>query len=368
MQPLTDPRKLFINRRMGKISHRVDELIEDRSVVTINKNFLNGIEKNPNKTLFDEIEIVPPERIFNMDAIKRIGKRAESQVAITNDEFVKQFYQLLEQSIYSIWDAHKVHLVLFQSGAGGYDSVILVKMIAQLTEQYGKRWLGRTFFTCADCNDAENFNLIMDRFEIDESYRVVYEPYYEDIFTFGKMWKLANGCCGQIDLMTAAIDFTLDIKNVMDLDDVQIFSGRGWIGYNNNIFFQGDPTLQFNAWQLFRNNYYANSSQLLGLLPGQVIVPVLEENVLNLIFETYILFFESVYDDIAQEFSGYKKGNRGSSDVDKYVAKLRDNFDERWKSRLMDMGINADFNYLNLTAASWMEYLTEKKKCLVEGA
>ena len=367
MQPLTDPRKLFINRKLGKVSHRVADLVEPNAVLSVNKDFLNGVVEK--QTLFHEIEVVAADLVLSNAAIERIDKRAFNNTSISIDNFIKQFFDLAKQAIYTTWDVSKFHFVVVLPKN---DVLVMVKAIHDLKEQYGNKWLGRTFFIGLD-QDETVFHQVLDYFGFDDSYQVVYAPFYEDIITFQNLWHLANGSNDGISISSQAVTFTQKIKNIFDSNNIQLFTN----GLHIDLFYQLD--LLKSNWnqdkikQWFTNYYYSYDAQLLGLLPGQVICPVLEENFLNLIIESDIDFKAVFVDKI-----GYKITD-GAVNVElsaipvispDMLKSMGDYYCANWKRRFVDWGVSdtAIDSIRCWTAGSWIEYLEKELGCLVQRA
>jgi len=124
-------------------------------------------------------------------------------------------WQEFKQAIFEGWMSNKIHLI---GASSGYDSRLIAKAIQELVKQYGKEWMGETYFVeCA--GEAEGFKAIMKKLKF-KNY-IIWIPDFNLEF-FENHHKRYNGLCAYP--MNQWYDFYL--KN-WDEENIQYISGYG---------------------------------------------------------------------------------------------------------------------------------------------
>lgn len=188
--------KTFYRRNQdGEVSPDYISLLPDK--LTIDTTYLARRFFTDCRTLFKEVEIVPPEEAETPDmralwATPRPGERQQQ----TREELFAAIYERFRQIILESWTPGVQHVILHSSG---YDSRILSWTLKRLHAEHGDDWLGRVLFLCTP-HERRGFREIMayqgwqeNQYHVEDSPR---PELHASLTDFKNAWQRNGGAAG----------------------------------------------------------------------------------------------------------------------------------------------------------------------------
>ena len=265
------PKRLYRNRKTGKTSPLLYEVVDDK--VTARRSFTCGNRRGTwTDDPFLEIETVPPVTASEIAELEVVGGGDP-------ETLFNAIYTSIEQS----WQRDKCHVVFLSSG---WDSRIISAAIKRLSEKYAPSWLSGGLLFLANRWEAK---------EAYEIYRVLSSSLFDaDFFAFEwqdenmhfasplshkKFWRVTNA---PIPLPGNLWDYLVDhaqlVGNLPSDNYLQGFSGL-WANETWRAFNEGGA----EQWaRRFKDQYYYNVMAALPCKIPQMEYPLTDLEVLKL--------------------------------------------------------------------------------------
>lgn len=141
-----ETRQFYRCQATGKVSPNFIEVLP--RILTLDPDYYRhrkGRYAGQLNTLFEEIEIVPPDEIITPEMQELFSLKREI-IQINKFQLFTMLKKRLLQVIKKSWDPDKIHFVMHSSGR---DSRILSWLIRKKYLENGPEWLGRTVFLCS---------------------------------------------------------------------------------------------------------------------------------------------------------------------------------------------------------------------------
>ncbi|MFN4199629.1 MAG: hypothetical protein ACK4FS_11450, partial [Flavobacterium sp.] len=260
------------------------ELLIARKEATLNPDYTGSVEELlSGKTPFCEITIEPaelPQSLQELDEIEAYSSQTpdiplirKGNSRIVENLDILAIIESLHRAIEKTWDPTKFHIILHSSG---YDSRIISKVIANLRDKNGRKWLGKVLFICWE-PEGESFEKIMkaEGWEPNEYHicnrNAQPDEYYSEVLAFEQCWKWINDAQPPIFIHGYEIQKLKAQGKIPSLAPIQIIGGGG-----------GNECVLLRPKDLLNMFYYSRWNQMLAVIePSEVIMPFLSYDVLQ---------------------------------------------------------------------------------------